>query len=31
VRKPSDLDQFAQTVRKIENFWLQQACRRAKR
>jgi two-component system, chemotaxis family, response regulator Rcp1 len=25
VRKPSDLDQFAQTVRKIESFWLQQA------
>jgi two-component system, chemotaxis family, response regulator Rcp1 len=31
VRKPSDLDQFAQTVRKIESFWLQQANRRPKR
>ena len=28
VRKPSDLDEFAQTVRKIETFWLQQASRR---
>jgi chemotaxis family two-component system response regulator Rcp1 len=25
VRKPSDLDQFALTVKKIENFWLQMA------
>jgi CheY-like chemotaxis protein len=25
VRKPSDLDQFAQVVRKIETFWLQMA------
>lgn len=25
VRKPSDLDQFAQAVRKIETFWLQMA------
>jgi len=24
VRKPSDLDQFTLTVRKIESFWLQQ-------
>lgn len=31
VRKPSDLDQFAQAVRKIESFWLQQAFRLAKR
>jgi two-component system, chemotaxis family, response regulator Rcp1 len=31
VRKPSGLDQFALAVRKIENFWLQQACRRSKR
>jgi CheY-like chemotaxis protein len=28
VRKPSDLDEFALTVRKIESFWLQQANRR---
>jgi two-component system, chemotaxis family, response regulator Rcp1 len=25
VRKPSDLDQFAQAVKKIETFWLQMA------
>jgi len=25
VRKPSDLDQFTQTVKKIEAFWLQMA------
>jgi chemotaxis family two-component system response regulator Rcp1 len=25
VRKPSDLDQFAQAVKKIETFWLQRA------
>jgi chemotaxis family two-component system response regulator Rcp1 len=25
VRKPSDLDQFAQVVKKIETFWLQRA------
>jgi two-component system, chemotaxis family, response regulator Rcp1 len=25
VRKPSDLDQFTQAVKKIENFWLQRA------
>jgi CheY-like chemotaxis protein len=30
VKKPSDLDQFAQAVKKIETFWLQMArlCRR---
>jgi two-component system, chemotaxis family, response regulator Rcp1 len=27
VRKPSDLDQFAQTVKKIETFWLRMARR----
>jgi chemotaxis family two-component system response regulator Rcp1 len=27
VRKPSDLDQFAQAVKKIETFWLQMARR----
>jgi len=27
VRKPSDLDQFAQVVKKIETFWLQMARR----
>jgi len=28
VRKPSDLDQFAQAVKKIEMFWLRTAVRR---
>jgi two-component system response regulator len=28
VRKPSDLDQFAETVKKIERFWGREAIRR---